>query len=183
MPIMFFMTGCGEKEKKTVQTVIGISKDSLIKKGEYLVTILGCNDCHSPKRMGAMGPEIIPELALSGYPGDRPLAKANKNAQAEGWVLFNGDLTTTIGPWGQSFSGNLTSDETGIGSWSFEQFKKAFTQGKFKGLEEGRPLLPPMPWTNYTNMKNEDLEAIFAYLQSTKPVKNVVPPPISPDKL
>jgi hypothetical protein len=37
-----------------------------------------------------------------------------------------------------------------------------------------------MPWQNFAQMKDEDLKAIFAYLQSTKPVRNVVPPAGSP---
>jgi hypothetical protein len=81
------------------------------------------------------------------------------------------------------FAGNLTSDPTGIGEWSLDQFKIALTQGKYKGMADGRPLLPPMPWFNYINMKHEDVEAIYTYLMSTKPVKNIVPAPITPDKL
>jgi hypothetical protein len=177
------ITNCAQKEQKVSATTVEVSKDSLIKKGEYLVTILGCNDCHSPKRMGANGPEIIPELMLSGYPSDRPFGKVSKDALADGWALFNGDLTAGVGPWGASFAGNLTSDPTGIGEWSVDQFKIALTQGKYKGMADGRPLLPPMPWFNYINMKHEDVEAIYTYLMSTKPVKNIVPAPITPDKL
>ncbi|MEY3422784.1 MAG: hypothetical protein RIR48_3113 [Bacteroidota bacterium] len=177
------ITNCAQKEQKVSATTVEVSKDSLIKKGEYLVTILGCNDCHSPKRMGANGPEIIPELMLSGYPSDRPFGKVSKDALADGWALFNGDLTAGVGPWGASFAGNLTSDPTGIGEWSLDQFKIALTQGKYKGMADGRPLLPPMPWFNYINMKHEDVEAIYTYLMSTKPVKNIVPAPITPDKL
>ena len=177
------ITNCAQKEQKVSATTVEVSKDSLIKKGEYLVTILGCNDCHSPKRMGANGPEIIPELMLSGYPSDRPLGKVSKDALADGWALFNGDLTAGVGPWGASFAGNLTSDPTGIGEWSLDQFKIALTQGKYKGMADGRPLLPPMPWFNYINMKHEDVEAIYTYLMSTKPVKNIVPAPVTPDKL
>jgi hypothetical protein len=76
---------------------------------------------------------------------------------------------------GVSFSANITSDDTGIGSWTLEQFKKAFTKGRYKGLDNTRPLLPPMPWENYRNMADDDVESIFLYLKSTKPVKNIVP--------
>jgi len=41
-------------------------------------------------------------------------------------------------------------------------------------------LLPPMPWPNYVAMKQEDMEAVFQYLKSTKPVRNVVPEPVPP---
>ena len=84
------------------------------------------------------------------------------------------------GPWGTSFAANLTPDETGIGNWSFGQFKKALTEGKAKGLDGGRMLLPPMPWPNYVSMQEADLRAIFAYLKSIPPVKNIVPAPVPP---
>ncbi len=176
------MVSCTEKEAQATTTTPP-SDSALIKRGEYLVGILGCQDCHSPKRMGAQGPEVIPELHLSGYPADRPIGKNVPDALKNGWMLFGGDGTSSIGPWGMSFAANLTSDATGIGSWSYEQFKTALTQGKSKGLATARPLLPPMPWTNYTNMAEEDLRAVFAYLKSTPPVNNIVPMPIAPDKL
>jgi len=160
-----------------------LSNEDLIKKGEYLVTTIGCNDCHSPKRMGEHGPEVIPELMLSGYPGDRPVAKVSADALKNGWGMFNADLTSFVGPWGESFAGNLTPDPSGIGNWTEEQFKKSLTQGKFKGVDGGRMLLPPMPWQNWANMKDEDVKAIFLYLKSIPPVRNVVPAPIPPDVL
>lgn len=160
-----------------------MSNEELIKKGEYLVTTIGCNDCHSPKRMGERGPEVIPELLLSGYPGDRPVPKASADALKNGWGLLNSDFTSFVGPWGESFAGNLTPDPTGIGNWSEEQFKKALTQGKFKGIDGGRMLLPPMPWFNWANLKDEDVKAIYAYLKSIPPVRNIVPAPIPPDAL
>jgi hypothetical protein len=82
-----------------------------------------------------------------------------------------------------SFAANLTSDETGIGAWTEHNFITAMRTGKIKGLENGRTMLPPMPWFNFKNMTDEDLKSIFAYLKSTKPVSNLVPAPISPDKL
>ena len=88
-------------------------------------------------------------------------------------------------PWkpGDTFAANITSHETGIGNWTEEQFRKAFTEGKSKGLEGTRPILPPMPWANYINIVDEDLKAIFAYLKSTNPVENAVPNPIPPGEL
>ena len=59
-----------------------------VKRGEYLVSIIGCDDCHSPKRMGPMGPEIIPELRLSGYPSSRPIQKADSQVVKQGWALL-----------------------------------------------------------------------------------------------
>ena len=167
-----------EKAKVTAET-----PTETVKRGEYLVTIMGCNDCHSAKRMGAQGPEVIPELMLSGYPSDRPVAKFTDKMIKQGFAQFYPDLTAAAGPWGISFAANLTPDETGIGNWTEEQFKKALTQGKSKGLDGGRMLLPPMPWVNYATMAETDVKAVFAYLKSLKPVNNLAPQPITPDKM
>lgn len=154
-----------------------ISKDSLINRGAYLVNTMLCDDCHSPKRMGPNGPEIIPELRLSGSRQNGKLPPLDVSEIKKGWTLFNEDFTSIAGPWGVSFAGNLTSDETGIGNWTEEQFKKAITQGKYKGLDDGRTLLPPMPWPQFSILNDADIKAIYTFLKSTKPIKNVVPAP------
>ncbi len=159
------------------------SVEDVVAHGEYLVGIMGCHDCHSPKRMGERGPEMIPELMLSGFPSDRPIVKFKSELIQQGFPMFYPDLTAGAGPWGVSFAGNLTPDETGIGNWTEEQFKRAVTQGKSKGLENGRMLLPPMPWEGFANLKDEDVHAIYSYLKSIDPVENIVPAPVSPEKM
>jgi hypothetical protein len=171
-----------EITKSFVETAELNAKNEIIR-GKYLVGIMGCNDCHSPKRMGQNGPEIIPELLLSGYPSERPVVNFDSPLLKEGFAIFYPDLTAAAGPWGISFAGNLTPDATGTGNWTEEQFKIALTQGKFKGLENARMLLPPMPWFNYSEMKDEDIHAVFKYLQSINPVENVVPAPVSPKNM
>ncbi len=163
----------------TTQSLTPSEKELAIK-GKYLVNIMGCHDCHSPKKMGPMGPEIIPELMLSGYPQERPLASFDLNAIKQGFSMMNPDLTAAAGPWGISFAGNLTPDATGLGNWTEAQFKKAITEGKYKGMDGTRMLLPPMPWMNYKELRNDDIKAIFIYLKSVKPVENLVPQPIAP---
>jgi hypothetical protein len=148
----------------------------LTARGKYLVTIMGCNDCHSPKKFGPQGPVPDPERLLSGHPSDSPLPTVDKTRIGP-WLWFNDQSTAFVGPWGASFAANLTPDATGIGNWSEEQFKKAMQQGKYKGLDNSRPLLPPMPWPAYRQLADQDLKAIFAYLRSLKPVKNIPPPP------
>jgi hypothetical protein len=185
VPILIFafvMTpGCKNNPNPGKPATVELTGDQLVQRGEYLVTIMGCNDCHSPKQNSPQGPVVIPELMLSGYPGDRPYQKPDPEVIKKGWVLFNEDFTSAAGPWGVSFAANLTSDQTGIGNWAEENFKRALKEGKFKGLEGTRMLLPPMPWFNFKNIADEDVSAIFAYLKSTNPVKNVVPEPISPE--
>ena len=164
-------------------SVVANKPEDAIKKGEHLVAIMGCQDCHSPKKMGANGPEIIAETMLSGYPADRPVVKFDSKMIKEGFGMFSPDLTAAAGPWGVSFAANLTPDSTGIGNWTEDQFKIALTQGKSKGLPAARNLLPPMPWPNYANLTDEEVHAIFSYLKSIKPVNNIVPQPVTPDKM
>ena len=167
----------GAAKPETASTII--SKDSLIKRGDYLVNSMGCDDCHSPKKFGPKGPELDMEHRFAGYPANSPRSKTNTSVMKDGWILFAMDGTSAVGPWGQSYAANISSDATGIGNWSEEQFIRALREGKSKGLKEGRPLLPPMPWFVYKNMNDTDLKAIFAYLKTSKPVENRVPGPIT----
>jgi hypothetical protein len=161
---------------------VALSQDSLERRGKYLVTIMACNDCHSPRIMTPNGPGFDSARLLSGHPANLQLPPVDKT-NAQGYALFSLSGTAMIGPWGTSFAANLTSDATGIGSWTEEQFFRAIREGKYKGLEQARTLLPPMPWEGYGKASDEDLHAIFAYLKSTPPVENRVPPPIPPGQL
>jgi mono/diheme cytochrome c family protein len=174
------LISCQESGKPTIPLPLG--QEELIKRGEYLVKTSACHDCHSPKVMTPSGPEPDPKKLLSGYPEDMRLPEINKQALKD-WVLFNQHLTSAVGPWGVSFAANITSDETGIGNWTEKQFLTALKKGKYKGLEGSRSLLPPMPWPIYRNMSDEDIKAIFAYLKTTKPVRNIVPAPIAPEQI
>jgi mono/diheme cytochrome c family protein len=171
------MISCTSSGAETAKQTL-VDSSELVKRGEYLVTIGVCDDCHSPKKMGPKGPEIDPELRLSGYPSSRPIPKFDSNMAKTGMVQFNEDFTAYAGPWGLSFSANLTSSPTGAGSWEFDNFKYAIRHGKWKGLETSRDLMPPMPWFNYKLMPDEDLKAVHAYLKTLKPVDNVPPPPM-----
>ena len=179
------ITSCNNAQSNSAKLVQTLNNDSiteLVNRGKYLVTSIGCDDCHSPKKLGQNGPEVISDLRFSGYPSNRPFNKVSKDAFSKGWMTFNRDLTSAAGPWGVSFSANITSDSTGIGAWSEAQFRKALREGKSKGLDNNRPLLPPMPWQNFRNLSDDDLKAIFTFLKTTKPVHNVVPQPIPPQQ-
>jgi hypothetical protein len=117
---------------------------------------------------------------LSGHPADEKLANINDPKILQNYALVNMGLTAWVGPWGTSFSANLTPDETGLGNWTIENFEKALREGKFKGMDNGRMLLPPMPWQSFRHLTNDDLAAIWAFLQSIPPVKNVVSAAIPP---
>ena len=167
--IIYTITSCSNASSNSINTSKTDSSTELVNHGKYLVTSIGCDDCHSPKKMSAMGYEVIPELRFSGYPSNRPFNKISTDAFSKGWMTFNQDLTSAAGPWGISFAANITSDSTGIGAWSEAQFIKALREGKSKGLDGNRPILPPMPWQNFKNLNDNDLKAIFAFLKTTKP--------------
>ncbi len=72
-------------------------------------------------------------------------------------------------PFGDVYSSNLTSSrEHGLGAWSFEDFRRAMREGV---APDGRVLSPAFPYTSFTRMHEEDLEALFAYLQTIDPVE------------
>lgn len=117
--------------------------------GEYLANVSGCAFCHTPvdERM-------------------QPLP---------GRLLAGGHVHT--GPWGTVVAPNLTPHPTGLGGRSEEAFLGMF---RAFAAEESRaiPARPgentPMPWLNHSGMRDEDLSAIWTYLQTVPPVENRV---------
>lgn len=149
-----------------------------VQRGEYLVTIAGCNDCHTPMKMGKQGPEPDFGRQFAGHAADLKLPPPPRPTGP--WGLA-GSMTMTAwqGPWGTSYSANLTPDkETGIGNWTEKQFVDTLRNGRHLGV--GRQLLPPMPWMWIGKATDQDLGAIFAYLQTVKPIRNRVPDPVPP---
>jgi mono/diheme cytochrome c family protein len=159
-----------------------VAPASQVERGKYLVTLMVCNDCHTPFTMTPRGPEPDMSRMLSGHPQDAPVTRPAALGEAPWEWAGSGDMTAFSGSWGVSFTANLTPDpETGLGKWAPETFIAAIRNGRHEG--QGRPLLPPMPWPWYRNATDDDLRAIFAYLQSIPPVKNRVPQPIDPPEV
>lgn len=146
-----------------------------VERGRYLVTIGGCNDCHTPWKKTATGMEPDLTRMLSGHPEELVMPPAPR-LEGPWMAATSGTMTAIAGPWGISFARNLTPDEeTGIGAWTEKDFVATIRNGRHMG--HGRPLLPPMPWFNYAKATDEDLKAIFAYLRTIPPVKNRVEEP------
>lgn len=165
--------------KKETYALLGYATEAAW--GEHLVTVLGCDDCHSPKVMTEMGPAPNPERRLSGHPAGAPTAALDRAAiEGNGYGACDPNMTSWMGPWGISYAGNITPHATGIGNWSKEQFASAVRQGWYKGLEGGRMLLPPMPVPGYAHMTDAEVSAIYAYLMTVPPVDNIVPMPTPP---
>lgn len=118
----------------------------LIARGQHLTVVSGCVDCHTPG-------------TLFGAPD----FSRNLSGSELGWQ----------GPWGTTYSRNLTPDlETGLGYYKAEEIVKAIMGGH---RLDGTPMLPPMPWQDYTAFDEADLLAIATYLLSLPPVSHQVP--------
>jgi mono/diheme cytochrome c family protein len=123
----------------------GATADTLAR-GQYLTTLMGCQDCHTPG-------------AFYGAPD----ASRQLSGSEVGWQ----------GPWGVTYARNLTPDhETGLGAWTRAQIVTALRTGQ---RPDGSPLLPPMPWPNYAHLTDADAYAVAAYLQSLPAVAHHVP--------
>ncbi len=125
-------------------------KANPVQRGKYLVQTIGCAGCHSRYREDDLG--II-----------------------EG-TQFSGGLTFNLYPFGKFVTRNLTSDkETGLGNWTDQEIKRAFTQGISR---DGRKFLPfPMPWTAFASLREDDQNAIVAYLRTIPPIHHKIPDP------
>jgi hypothetical protein len=157
----------------TPVTAPGQAPHHVIQRGEYLVKIMGCNDCHTPWKMGPNGPEPDMSRYLSGHPEEIGPLPNNAPAAPYAWAGFATN-TAFSGPWGVSYTFNLTPDQnTGLGIWTEEMFVKAIKTGRHMGVS--RPINPPMPWPAYRNATEEDLKAVYAYLRTIKPIVNHVP--------
>lgn len=148
-----------------------------VQRGKDLVWSIGCNDCHSPKKMGPRGPEVDESMLLAGHRETPTLPPPPALAPGPWGIVTNMELTAWSGPWGITYAQNLTPDEnTGIGIWTEDMFVRALRTGRHMGVS--RPIQPPMPWEVYGRMPDEDLKAIYAYLRSIPPVHNRIPEPV-----
>jgi len=127
------------------------AKSKQVARGEYLVMVMGCGDCHTPG-------------TLYGSPDfNRRLSGSEM-----GWK----------GPWGVTYARNLTADsETGIGKWTAKNIVDAMRTGM---RPDGSVIQPPMPWPNLAQLTDEDAYAIAAYLKHIPTVAHHVPDRLAP---
>lgn len=150
-----------------------------VERGRYLVNTSGCMDCHTALKMGASGPEPDMARRLAGHPQELVISAPVAPPAGPWMAVIANSGTAFSGPWGVSFAANLTPDaETGLGRWSETDFVQTLRTGRHLG--RGRPVLPPMPIPVYSQMTDDDLKAMFAYLQTLPPVRNKVPEPLAP---
>lgn len=185
----FTLIGCGSdgrfqstSQKQTVSVEAErrniTTPEQEVALGKKLVTTSGCHDCHTPFKMGPNGAEPDMSRSLSGHPESLVMPPA-PSPEGPWMIAVAGTNTAWSGPWGVSFTANLTPDpETGLGKWNKEHFVQTIRTGRHMG--RGRALLPPMPVPVYRNFSDEELGAIFSYLQTLKAITNRVPDPRPP---
>ena len=167
------------KERSGAGPATKAGKTAQIARGKYLVDIMGCHDCHTPMKMGPNGPEWDMSRALSGHPEEAVMPPAPALPPGPWVATISNTFTAFSGPFGTSFTRNLTPDkETGLGDWTVEEFIATMKTGRERG--KGRPVMPPMPVQNLKALGDTDIRALFAYLQSLPPIKNRTPQPIEP---
>ena len=128
--------------------------ENSVRRGKYLVTVIGCGDCHTPGHFLGK-PDVARALAGSEVGFDIP------------------GLGVFYGP-------NLTPDkETGLGNWTADQIVEAIKYGK---RPDGRQLAPIMPWRDLMTLTKSDAKSIANYLRSLPPISNKVPGPFSPEQ-
>jgi mono/diheme cytochrome c family protein len=182
LTVMLTAAGC-ERLSPVAETVqADTTQSAKVERGRYLVTVGGCNDCHTPWIVTERGPEPDLTRMLSGHPESVPMPLPPRIGQGP-WQWVAGETNTAFaGPWGVSFAFNLTPDEnTGIGIWTEEMFVRTIRSGRHWGVS--RPIQPPMPWFNYAKLTDEDLKAVYAFLRTIPPVHNRVPEYIEPHEL
>lgn len=152
-----------------------------VARGRQLVSIGGCNDCHTPMKFDAELGMPVPDMTrmLSGHPQGGP--DPASTLSGHDIAAIGPTFTSFRLPFGVVYPANLTPDkDTGLGGWTEEMFVRAMRTGRHMG-GSGRPILPPMPWMTLAQQSDADLKAIFAYLQSLPALRNDVPAPKVPD--
>lgn len=162
-------------------TTTAAAPADMVERGRMLIIGGLCHDCHTTKILGPEGPRADMNQMLGGHPQEIEITTPFQAAPGSPWTIATNDtLTAWSGPWGVSFGANLTPDEnTGIGIWTEDMFITAIRSGKHMGVS--RDILPPMPWEFLAQLSDDDLRAMFAYLQSIPPINNRVPVPLGPD--
>ena len=130
----------------------------LIDRGAYMIRLLACGSCHT-------------DGAFDGAPDlERALAGSNTG------IAFSNPLGDELP--GIVFPANITPDEaTGIGRWSDQQVGDAIRAGI--GRHGGRRI-STMPWQGYSDLTDDDVAAIVAYLRSIEPVSHELPREVAP---
>lgn len=145
-------SGAGSERAETA-TPSDADAQQRVEHGEYLVNLLGCGRCHTEGYLLGHQP-TAPHLAGSSV----GIAYSGGSDEPNPGLVFAPNLTP--------------DDDTGIGRWSRRDIIRALATGVGT---DGHQRLPVMPWPSYGALKNDDLEAVAAYLESLPPVRREIP--------
>jgi cytochrome c553 len=119
--------------------------------GKYIFTAAACNECHTKKEKG------VPIIGME-------LAGGFEFALASGGIVRSANITPDM--------------ETGIGKLSETEFLQKFSRYSDSSYQnptiKKNTINTVMPWTMYCGMKEQDLKALYAYIKTFKPIKNMV---------
>ena len=155
------------------------TKEARVARGAHLVQTMGCNDCHTPWKMGPRGPEPDMSRALTGHPEEMKMPPAPVLPPGPWMWVAAATNTAFAGPWGTSFTANLTPDPrpasaSGPRRCSSRRCGRDGTRARdARCCRRCRIRLSAA-------LEDEDIKSLFAYLQSLTPVKNRVPAPVDP---
>ena len=144
----------------------GMTEEEMLERGEYLAHIAGCVSCHTPMREEYNVPPTewsLEQLQTVGWRFEDTQDLEND--------LFAGGRAFELGPMGVIFTPNLTPDSTGLGDWTDEEIETAIRIGVNK---DGRRLFPLMPYANFFNWAESDMQALIMFLRSVDPIENEV---------
>ncbi len=149
-----FTFGVLKPKEAVTAPIIAPKAGATVEYGKYLAnTVAGCLDCHTPRNL-QNGAVFFDSLG------------------AGSTFRYGADENAPI----QTFARNLTPDkETGIGNWTEAQFISASTGGM---RPDGTVLAPHMPYSYFKFCTEDDMKAIFLYLQSLPPIKRSIPSPV-----
>jgi mono/diheme cytochrome c family protein len=116
-----------------------------------------------PSTPAAAGPEQVARGKYLAQAGDCMACHTVRGGQP-----FAGGRAIQT-PFGAIYASNITPDnETGIGSWSADDFWRALHHGKSK---DGTLLYPAFPYTNFTKVTRADADAMYAYFRTVPAVR------------
>lgn len=126
---LFIVLSLTSSDSQAVSAVVEPELNQLIKRGEYLTRIAGCNDCHT-----------------AGY------AMTAGNIPKDQWLM--GDQLGWQGPWGTTYPSNLRLSLTKL------------TEQQWLDMAKTAQFRPPMPWFALRDMEEQDLKAIYHFVQN-----------------
>jgi mono/diheme cytochrome c family protein len=167
LPVALMIAKAQEATEEATEAVEMSEQEALLERGHYIIYIAGCISCHTPPKeeyadFSALTIEQTIDISMFAL-----TTLDLENRQLAGGRVFD------LGPMGVIMSRNLTPDvETGLGAWTDEEIEAAIRVGVSR---DGYRLFPLMPYRNFFNMSEYDMDAVIAYLRSLPAVSNDVP--------